>query len=284
MFPGPLPASGIASMRADQCENGAPAPAAPAGGRTIATKITRRTMLTTVASALPAAALASPSISDPHPDAELLALGQQLDEACAQFRAAGERADELRAKLKARLPAVPKALQCRPSDQAMGLLYGHDGHYTKAEVDLLRSRRFTKTYARAASRKYIADERILGATEDGQIVTCEAPDYPAQARTHEIIAASDEWHPLEEALRRELGLDRAEDDEQATGERVTVLEQAIVASPAASIDGIRLKAQLAHRALIQAGAEEMYEAGVWPHQVTWSIVRDVLALSGQMAS
>lgn len=208
--------------------------------------VTSRRALLSAFAALPAITLPASSTAGPHPDAELLELGRQHAEAAALYDRLGDSAIE--AEERAEADAPPRPTMLREDWYTSSLDAGKP--YTPLEI--------------ARWREGLARDDI------GLSVASMAR---FKARGAEVMAAWDAHiQGLADAKARH-GCARAEALADAAGTDHYALEERIFATPAATPEGLKVKARIAANVL---GAEP---DGTYEDQLIRSILADLLALA-----
>jgi hypothetical protein len=199
-------------------------------------------MLSAVASAV---AIATPSIADPHPDADLIGLGRRWLSLRAACDAAQAAFNEVYDAYKARQPQKPEAMRYQPYDYELGLHPGGDppGYLMPGPCDDLRK----KSWA-------------LDATDMTPPDIAAVVARTAERRTRrqaEIVDAYDRWKAECDALSAELGVQPASDRLAAAYAPIEEVEEAIFAAEATSLAGCAVKARvLARQIWIDSGKEQ----------------------------
>ena len=196
--------------------------------------------------------------STPHPDAELLALGERLEEMSKALLAAEDEADRLHEVYLEQLPPCPEALIWKPSDPGSGFLPLRDKEGRRVwgfEQKIDRLRRFEgRGYMSAGDREH------------------------AVKRAKEIVEAYDSWSEAKAQIRDRIGYTEAVNRSEALFHQVRSLGEAIARLPAQTLAGL----------IVKARAVEIFNSGVRDGDlrddptsdvlVAGAIVRDLLAM------
>lgn len=219
-------------------------------------------------------ALASASEPAPHPDAEVIALGQRWREARRASLAAFSRAMDIEDYLDP--PERPEPLREKGRDSfILGVGLGQvavEGvrYYSKAQVEELRSTPRT--------RQDLSRSNTLPC---GGIGVGRVPCPVAQARADEIVVAFDAWTAERKAGRDACGLTAAEAELGLLATAEEDLRSRLVGLRARTLEGLRAKAEIVgdlqestawiERRIALADAEEA---------ALFSIARDLLRMGG----
>ncbi|MCJ2092273.1 hypothetical protein MKK67_07160 [Methylobacterium sp. J-072] len=235
--------------------------------------ISRRSMLvgltTSTVPTLPVLA------GDTHPDAELLDLWRRRGLAEAAAKAAGRRHDDLSDATK--LPLPPEAVFVQAGDEGFGFLglatahgsgrlwYSVQAPGAGGRAGPLRRRR-----TRIVDEPFPEGHSLHGT--DSTIGRRVA--WPeAQARADAIVAAWDGWKAELERIYAASGLHAAEAEWEALDDAQNELDGAIRDATARTLDGLRIKAQLAQ---IDLDEETRPDPGLIA-----GLVRDIMAMQAQ---
>ncbi len=235
-------------------------------------------LIVTAMSLASATAFAEPSIvpatsiaalSPDNPDAELVALCQETLTAWRNMEAAIADSDAAEETYKARTPMRPAALRWNPTDPIGNELEytGHKRAQLWCNSEQIEERRNVPC----------TREEFIGTHEEWDLLPVDAPPPPDlqarlfaqipnetdQKRFDEILAAHDAYTAQLAALRRDTGLDAADAHYDEACARYNDLEQRVIDSTAATVDGIRAKAIVA--------------AETKSDDLAWSIIDDMVA-------
>jgi hypothetical protein len=251
-------------------------------------QLNRRNALATLAT-LPALSVpAVAAAATPHPDAELLALGKQLEATQDTLATVNLDTDARESAYMARRVPMPDV--CRPQpggERALGASFRegirHDGFFSPSQIKELRS--LKEQHVAALAREH---ERSF-------------PDICGRGRfierASEVIRAYDEWKPNDDALQRETGADRIDDDTGAAVSAVIDIEIKIMETLAHTLDGVAVKARAAfafwgedsrdNRVLSEQPVEVRIDKNggyrISSDLVLWHLVRDILVMHQRLA-
>lgn len=219
-------------------------------------------MISAVASALPAAAVAAPSIGELHPDADhlLLELDRRFEALVPDAEVALNIVNDLVDEFESRRPARGTELTIRPSDRDFYAWCNFAGdplasgmHFSVRQVNIIRVA-FASVTPRPDS----------------------LPECRIKDRADNIVRAFEAWTADCGELREALGLDIAEQRQERFEEDIDALILAALALPASSAAGLAVKARMA--AWCCGGAVDPGEDSAFDQRLLWSIARDALDL------
>jgi hypothetical protein len=242
----------------------------PAGGASAPSQnlISRRSiMLGSVACVAipssPSLAASSPGGSNEPQDAEILALGAELDAALAIYEPLSAELGRLEKIYRSR-DSRPRALLVQKGDQLLldqHLSVGIGYEYYPAHVQILRSVVFTRAIGRSTGPS----------AHDVSIDF--VPDTKATARAAEIVKAYDEYSRRTEKLANDIGLTDIQRRFEKAYDEVSPIVDRVLAAPASTLAGLRVRARAAawcHDG-VEAESDDATDA-----RLAWSIVRDLL--------
>ena len=236
--------------------------------------MTSTTSCRTILAFAAGAAATTPALAfpiGPHPDAELLALGEEFKEARAIAIAANDRVVAKDEEYAARCVPVPDA--CRPKRgdiEGLGLeggAYWRGGSYDPRQVDRLRN-------LKPDRQDFVVENA------DGMITLREIRRPNDLARAQEIIKAFDEWVAADEAVAEETGCNDRDGERHAADQDQMDVEAEIITIPAKTIEGARVKALVAI-AYGNQTARPIADDPVDPEDMLYQLAWDILEISGQ---
>jgi hypothetical protein len=184
------------------------------------------------------------------------------------------------------LPEPPKALFARGTDFGLNIpdsaRYG-DGRLWYGRDDIIEEMRTQPRTRQDWSRTTEVVEK------DGRtaLQCAQAPWPEAQARAEEILAAWDEWQTTKQHTAEAVGLYEAEERKDEAREQVFEAFTAIMDTPATSLAGLLVKAQVALSLShsvdgFSAYVDEFHENnGHSPETIGLAVLRDLLRLKGE---
>ena len=236
-------------------------------------KTSRRAVLAGAAT-LPALSL--PALANgPHPDAELLALKPEWQQALDEADALTERHSAESDAYNAVRAPMPDACRPRPSD-VDGLGPDFNAESTKHDDSYFAG--YYVDRFRTLGETRLEDSVARG--HDGTILIRRVERNVDRARVEEIITAFDEWNAKDKALRLQYQIDLHDDDGDEVYGAVTDLEDEIMAMPAHTLEGLAFKVTVAlyeidcSRSLAEAETKECDG----PTGYLLSLARDILAM------
>jgi hypothetical protein len=226
-------------------------------------KLNRRNALALVASlpalGVPAAVAAAAS----HPDAELIALGDELAASQKAVTAICDRHSRLHKQYEARRAPLPAVCCWRLGDEEIiGSVqkehYRDDGMILPHAIKRLRELG-PEREAWDVQHLFGGDTRII------RIMRTNDLD-----RAREIVAAYDEWHAADQVLQAEFGMENWDDETAAAMDDQSAILDEITATPAHTLEGVKVKARAA-----QCDMDEYNDA----FEIVDALARAVLSLS-----
>ena len=226
-------------------------------------------ILTSLASA---AVVASPSIAaEANQDAELVALGTELEAALAVYHPLRAKLNQLADEQNARNPRPREIITVRSDDVSLLQLdttYDRVGEeFLPVEIENLRTARFVRAFGRAPR------PGETGAPIDF------VEDQRATQRATEIIDTYDRFIRRAEEIEAEFGGPAIEEKFDEIYDQVTQLVRRISDIPAArTLQGISVKAKAA--AWCREG-DDSFEPTT-DERLAWGIVRDLVSMSADL--
>ncbi|GEP08573.1 hypothetical protein [Methylobacterium gnaphalii] len=208
--------------------------------------------------------------TEPHPDAELLVLGERFAAAEAAYRAACRHASELHSVC----PEPPAEIFVADGDHALKI----EG-YSIERPDGRRMYIVEDANAewRGLRREHWCWQRRPATPADrlpagGHTVEERVPWPEAQARADEIVSAYDRWKGECALAEKTSGLAEAEEACSRAAQDLSDVEFAIERATARTLDGILVKARFAKRDI-----DSEFEVDRLLYK---GLIRDILALGG----
>lgn len=209
---------------------------------------------------------------EPHPDAELLDLWRRRGLAEEAADQSGKRLDALSDATP--FPKPPEALFVQVGDEAFGFLgvasphgSGRLWYSIQAPGAGGRAGRLRGRQTRIVYEPFPAGPALPGVDE---VIGRRVPWPEAQARADAIVAAWDGWKAELDRIYAASGAEAANAEWEALDDARAELDGAIRDTTARTLDGLRVKAQLAQLDL---------DEGVQPDAILHAgLVRDILAM------
>lgn len=195
-------------------------------------------------SAIPAFALSTPSIADPHPDAELLALGRRFDELQAAVDAAERRSQALSLERERHTPPMPETLRFTKEDIGFPWCSPEGELYMTHEIEPLRRLRCVRCWYRRSDGARVTFRELEH--DEPRVSIGHEPWPEAQARADAIVAAHDAWQAAQEEVKARFAPaeDQVEKEFDEAIDRKDEIANAILGTVPAGIDGLAVQARV----------------------------------------